>query len=283
MDKILVLDPGHGGEDSGAMGNGLQEKNLTRAIGTLLKNYLVKNYSDIVVVMTRTTDILIPLHEIAEISNSFKADAFISLHHNAFSSPEARGFETYIHPKSVSQSGNLQKKIHQGLMEFYKPYNVIDRGMKQADYQVLRENKNPAVLVENLFITNSEINHFKDDAFMTAFVEHFAKVIADALKLTKIVPQPTDSSYTVKQGDTLTKIANQYKTTVEVLTSLNGLKNANLIYVGQKIKLPVTKYKVVKGDTLYAIAKKYNTTVDSIKKKNNLKSDIIQIGQELFL
>ncbi|SJZ37632.1 glycoside hydrolase family 25 protein [Garciella nitratireducens] len=84
------------------------------------------------------------------------------------------------------------------------------------------------------------------------------------------------TTYTVKKGDTLSEIASTYNTTVNKLVDLNNIKNPNLIYPGQKIKVnrPATQvitYTVKKGDTLSEIAKKYNTTVSKLVKDNNIK------------
>lgn len=89
----------------------------------------------------------------------------------------------------------------------------------------------------------------------------------------------TVSTYTVKKGDTLSAIAAKYKTTVAKLVSLNGIKDANKIYVGQKIKITETTpktvskvYTVKKGDTLSGIAIKLGVSVDYLVKKNNIKN-----------
>lgn len=95
----------------------------------------------------------------------------------------------------------------------------------------------------------------------------------------------TTQNYTVKKGDSLYKIANNYNTSVTNLINLNNLKNANLA-IGQVIKVPKTtsnSYTVVKGDSLYKIANKFNTSVDEIKRKNNLVSNNLSIGQKLII
>lgn len=96
-------------------------------------------------------------------------------------------------------------------------------------------------------------------------------------------------SYTVKKGDSLYKIANNYNTSVSAIKNLNNLTSDNLS-IGQVLKIPSTSssggsttYIVKKGDNLYSIARKFNTTVDSIKKKNNLKSNLLSIGQKLII
>ena len=97
----------------------------------------------------------------------------------------------------------------------------------------------------------------------------------------------TTSTYTVKAGDTLSAIALKYNTTVEKLCSLNNISNANLIYVGQVLKVNgaldnSVYYTVKSGDTLSAIAEAYGTTYQAIAKLNNLSNaNLIHPGQNL--
>src|SRR5690625_4391718 len=93
-------------------------------------------------------------------------------------------------------------------------------------------------------------------------------------------------SYTVKKGDTLTKVANMHNTTVSELVRLNSIQNPNLIHPGQKLKLPGGSkplYHVVKrGDTVSGLAKRYGSTQNQIKNWNKLKDvNLIRVGQKL--
>lgn len=91
-------------------------------------------------------------------------------------------------------------------------------------------------------------------------------------------------TYTIKKGDTLSKIAKKFDTTVSQLVRINNIKNKNLIYVGQVLKVGNTvKYHIVKkGDTVSKLAKENNVTVNQIKNWNNLKDvNLIKIGDKL--
>lgn len=85
--------------------------------------------------------------------------------------------------------------------------------------------------------------------------------------------------YTVKAGDSLWKIANQYGSSVEELQATNGLQS-NLLFVGQKLWVPIM-YQVTAGDTLWKLSQAYNSSVQTIKTTNGLTSDLIHIGQKL--
>ncbi len=98
-------------------------------------------------------------------------------------------------------------------------------------------------------------------------------------------------TYTVKRGDTLYGISNQFGVSAVDIANLNNLKDST-IQVGQVLKIPTSGginpsstfiYTVKKGDSLYSIAKVYETTVDTIIKQNNLKSNLLSIGQQLII
>lgn len=94
--------------------------------------------------------------------------------------------------------------------------------------------------------------------------------------------------YVVRRGDTLIKLANEYSTTVATLVNLNNISNPNLIYIGQRIKVPNRKiqecenYTIQYGDTLTSIARKFSTTVGNIAKTNGIKNiNIIYAGETI--
>lgn len=108
-------------------------------------------------------------------------------------------------------------------------------------------------------------------------------------KLAKAPAKPSNATYTVKSGDTLSGIAQKYNTTVNELARLNNISNVNLIYAGQVLKLPTGSaqakekiYTVKAGDTLGEIAQKFNTTVNELARKNNISNvNLIYVGQVL--
>lgn len=112
--------------------------------------------------------------------------------------------------------------------------------------------------------------------------------IGQVLKLpTKTTNEQETITYTVKSGDSLYKISNEYNTTVDAIKSANNL-TSNLLSIGQVLKIPTdnnleTTYTVQKGDSLYSIAKKFDTSIDEIKRLNNLSSNLLSIGQILII
>jgi N-acetylmuramoyl-L-alanine amidase len=94
--RTVVIDPGHGGKDSGARGRFAYEKDVVLAIGLKLGKYIEENIPDVRVIYTRKTDEFIPLYRRAEIANENNADLFISIHANGWSDPSSLGTETLV-------------------------------------------------------------------------------------------------------------------------------------------------------------------------------------------
>ena len=92
----VVIDPGHGGKDPGAVYRNIREKDIVLKLGLKLGEYIRQNMPDTKVIFTRDKDIFIPLHQRAEIANSNKADLFISLHANYCGTPSITGTETFV-------------------------------------------------------------------------------------------------------------------------------------------------------------------------------------------
>lgn len=92
----VVIDAGHGGHDSGAVGKYSKEKNINLSVAKKLGNLINENYPDIKVVYTRTTDVFLTLQQRADIVNNNKADLFFSIHTNATGGSSAHGTETYV-------------------------------------------------------------------------------------------------------------------------------------------------------------------------------------------
>jgi N-acetylmuramoyl-L-alanine amidase len=170
----VVLDPGHGGQDKGALCRYGYEKDFALDVALAARKLLEKQ--GIKVVMTRSADIFVPLHERAAVANGIKDSIFVSIHFNsANSNPNARGFEIYsLAPRGAPATNDGIFNVR-NLRE--EPGNVVDtqstalagtvfhallgnvplpdRGVKHARFAVLRLCTQPAILVECGFVSNA--------------------------------------------------------------------------------------------------------------------------------
>lgn len=150
---LYGLDAGHctSGSDTGAIGNGLKEQDLTREVVTYLAKYLEEEghkakYCHCHSAYSTQTSLQYRVNK----ANELNVDYFISIHFNAFNG-EAYGTETYISGRG-GKAEELAKRVNSKLVE----YGYYNRGVKTANYKVLRDTNMPALLVEVCFIDNSK-------------------------------------------------------------------------------------------------------------------------------
>ncbi|TLS36276.1 N-acetylmuramoyl-L-alanine amidase family protein [Pseudalkalibacillus caeni] len=177
MTKIFI-DPGHGGTDTGATGNGLLEKNLTLEIGLQVRDILQSSYQDVEVMMSRSSDITVSLEQRTTMANNWGANLFVAVHINAGG---GTGYEDYVYPGVGLPTISYQEIIHS---EILKQVDFYDRGKKEANFYVLRETGMPAILTENGFIdTLEDANKLKDPSFLHSIAQGHANGIARAMSL----------------------------------------------------------------------------------------------------
>ncbi len=150
MAKVF-LDAGHGGKDPGALGNGLREKDINLSVALKVGNILKNHGVD--VRYSRTTDTFLELHERTDKANKSNADIFVSIHVNSAGNKAARGVETFSYSGS-SKGTALAKCIQDSLVK--SGIFSHNRGIKTANFAVLRRSKMPAALPELGFISNKE-------------------------------------------------------------------------------------------------------------------------------
>jgi N-acetylmuramoyl-L-alanine amidase len=147
-DKVIVIDPGHGGKDSGTIGFiGTLEKDLTINTANLLAKKLKAAGSK--VIFTRKNDFFVSLQNRVSISNFYHADAFISIHYDSIKDSSITGMTSYYYTSSQKE---LATELHASIIE---ATNMKDRGVRRNDYFVLRENNQPATLLELGYLSNS--------------------------------------------------------------------------------------------------------------------------------
>lgn len=158
--KIIVIDPGHGGNDSGAIGvNSLREKKITLEIVRLISELAEKNYNKTVeIYQTRYSDTLVSLSDRAKLAKVLNADLFLSLHCNHSDNPDARGVEVYVPNKRLKFLDEATWFGFQLQAELNEKLGFESRGVKFANFQVLRETTDymPSILLELGFVSNED-------------------------------------------------------------------------------------------------------------------------------
>lgn len=153
----IVIDAGHGGNDPGGVGTGMQEKTIVLDVSRRFKALLEADTADTAgggawsAFMTRADDTFVSLAGRSAYSNSKDADRFMSIHSNAFGNTTANGTETF----SLAETGNGAQLRNLVQQEMISAWKLTDRGAKTAGYAVLRDTAAPAILHELAFITNA--------------------------------------------------------------------------------------------------------------------------------
>ena len=290
----IVIDPGHGGTDPGAIGNGIIEKDLNLKIS----QYMYDRFRNlgIPVVMTRTTDETVSPSErvrrILDAYGNYNDVIVISNHINA-DETVADGAETIYALRNNNVLSNLiLEEIRKEGQNTRGPYQRRLPSDNSRDYYFIHRNTGVTqpVIVEYGFLDSSG----DDPDQLKANYENYAEAVVRAvLRYLNLTPgTETGSTYTVAKGDSLWIIARKYNVTVDALKAANGL-TSNILSIGQVLRIPGTTtgeqpeditgtiYIVAPGDSLWKIAKQFGVTVSELKSYNNLVSDNLSIGQEI--
>lgn len=195
----IFIDEGHNDRnvDTGAVGNGLREQDITFDIGHMLGNKLASMGLDIKHSRNSKTDIIgstvnDSLAKRAQMANDFKSDLFISIHCNANANAGAKGTEVYA--RSTGTKGYpLAKVVCDSVCN---KLGTANRGAKTANYAVLKKTSMPAILVETAFITNAS-----DAALLKNRKEDFASAVCDAVCAYYGIKKDTESSFGSAQRD----------------------------------------------------------------------------------
>ncbi len=209
--RKIIIDPGHGGKDPGAMAFGLKEKDIVLKVAKKVKRILRKKYK-YEARLTRNTDVFLPLEERTALANTTGADLFVSIHVNAHPSKTVRGIETFylnlatnaeamrvaarenatsthnisemqsiltdlMQNSKILESSRLAKFVQMNMISGLKKsnYQVKDHGVKKAPFYVLIGAQMPAVLAEISFITNpTDAKRLHKDSFLDEIARQIA-------------------------------------------------------------------------------------------------------------
>ncbi len=288
--RKVIIDPGHGGTDSGATGNNLLEKDYN----LLISKYMYDRFKQlgIPVAITRDSDTtLSPTDRVNTILNKFGNSSDVILISNHVNSGGGEGAEVIY---ALRNKDTLAKRILENIgatgqttRKYYQRRLPSDTS---KDYYFIHRNTGN---LEPLIVEYGFIDNTKDVEFLKENYEELAEAVISAVANYIGVPYKAPNglitnTYVVQKGDTLYSIANKLGTTVSELKKENNL-TSNTLQIGQVLRIPTKEiyeeeenvYVVKKGDTLYSIAMANNTTVDELKKVNNLTSNILSTGQLL--
>lgn len=288
--RKVIIDPGHGGTDSGATGNNLLEKDYN----LLISKYMYDRFKElgIPVAITRDSDTtLSPTDRVNTILNKFGNSSDVILISNHVNSGGGEGAEVIY---ALRNRDTLAKRILENIgatgQETRKYYQRRLPSDTSKDYYFIHRNTGN---LEPLIVEYGFIDSAKDVEFLKENYKELAEAVISAVANYIGVPYTppegiTTNTYVVQKGDSLYSIANKLGTTVSELKKENNL-TTNTLQIGQVLRIPTKEiyegeenvYIVKKGDTLYSIAAANNTTVDELKKANNLTSNILSTGQLL--
>jgi len=270
---VIIIDPGHGGEDPGTLGNGaLVEKDIVLDISKRLAA-LLKSRGGYDVRLTRDGDYFVRLAKRKQIANVSEGDVFISIHANSAPNRRADGTEIfYVSPRGASDqaareladrenaadlvggvspdadgdvlsilvdlkmSDNVQKSSDlAGLVrDELGTDRVSDCAVKQAGFLVLKSLAMPSILVEVGFLTNSsDVDKLKRASYRQSYAECLADALDHFFDRYAPVVAQQGGIHKVAPGETLWSIARRYDITIDDLRSMNGLDQRATIRVDQ--------------------------------------------------
>ena len=223
--KVVLVDPGHGGEEVGAVGHldakkmrRIYEKDLSLRLAKKVKEELSKEVS---AYLTRSVDRVVSLQERADLADVVKADYFLSIHFNSSPDKKSHGFEIYyldnnsnvgsnkieraenlnlkgeelvinqiivdlVVQQTVSHSIEMAKIVHEKVKPVLKEHKLVDRGIKRGLFYVLALSKRPGLLVEVGFVSNpDELKKMNDERFLSSMAKAIASGVVNYVKTAK--------------------------------------------------------------------------------------------------
>ncbi len=266
MEKRIFWDKGHGGQDPGAVGNGLQEKQLTHKIVEYAMDFLSSNYTGFIQKTSRTGDTYPSLTERARMANAWSADVFVSVHINAGG---GSGYESYVHTTKASKASiSLQNYLNNAILSAMRNFGSIKAHggtmNRKANYAVLRNTNAPAVLTENLYIDSTDAQYLKNEQFLKAVGQAHAIGVAKFLNLPSkstppITPTPVHSPATSEGIGTVKVLVDDlwYYNKPDWNAKVGKAKKGDVFTVVDKVKVNTAYMYKLKSGTYITTATKY--------------------------
>lgn len=285
-DYKIVIDAGHGGDDPGAIGNGIVEKDLNLKIS----NYMYQKFRDlgIPVKLTRSTDeTLTPTERVNRVLSAYGNNSDVIVISNHINAGGGDGAEViYALRNNDTLSNLILNELSKEGQNIRKSYQRRLPSNQSKDYYFMQRNtgNTETITVEYGFLdsTKDDVNQLKND-----WQNYADAVVRAVLEYKGQSPIQEQTSYIVKKGDSLWSIAKKYELSVDELKQANNL-STSMLSVGQILNIPLKEesgnfYIVQKGDNLWSISRKYGITVSELIKLNNLSSNVLSVGQKLIV
>ncbi len=290
----IAIDSAGGGSNSGAVGNGITEKDyaltISKYINDRLKALGIESF-----LVRENDNTLSDDQRVDIIKNKYGTGNNVIVISNRLNNGGSSGTEIIYPLRSNSKlSASIANEIENiggNVTKYYQLRNSNNTAIDD-DYLIRNTANNQTIVIDYGYVDNAA-----DSTFLKNNLKNLGEAVVKAIANyvgVNYLPVSLEGYYVVKNGDSLWSIASKNNTTVNELKSLNNLSN-NTLQVGQLLKLPTINngnnnstpsqniYTVQKGDSLWVIANKYGTTVDNIKSANNLTSNNLSIGQTLII
>lgn len=283
----IVIDAGHGGDDPGASGNGIIEKDLNLQIS----NYMYDRFRSLgipVKIIRSTDETISPSERPQRVLNAFGNDPNVILISNHINAGGGEGAEVIYALRNTATLPNLiLDELEEEGQIIRKAYQRRLPSDTSKDYYFMQRNTGD---VQSLTVEYGFLDNAVDAEKLKNNWQSYADAVVDAVSR-YIGLGVEGETYTVKSGDSLWSIAKKLNVSVEDLKAANDL-TSNLLKIGQILKVPkeeITEtgdyivYTVKSGDSLYSIARQYGLTVDELIDYNNLSSTALSINQQILI
>lgn len=295
MNYSIVVDPGHGGNDPGAVNGNALEKDFNLKVS----QYIYDRFKQlgVPVTLTRDSDTTLDRNErVNKILSSYGNNSNVIVLSNHINAGGGEGAEVVY---ALRNNSNLAESVLNAIGDAGQPtrkyYQRRLPNDTSKDYYFIHRltgNTQP-LLIEYGFIDNpSDLNRLQNN--LLDYGEAVVKAVANYIGVPYIAPDGSSSNlYVVKKGDSLYSIASRFNVTVDELKRANNL-TSNLLNIGQTLVIPSASdeiippqgyitYTVKRGDTLYSIANQYGVSVNDIIELNNLSNNALSINQQLLI